>query len=603
MAWAREPTLAAPQAALPAQPEIATGFSPKPLVRGERWMVVAAHPLAAEAGRAMLRAGGSAVDAAIAAQLVLGIVEPQSSGLGGGAFALHLAGPGRALTAWDGRETAPTASRPDDLRWIDADDRRPPQPGARASGRSIGVPGLARLLEALHREGGRLPWATLFEPALRIAEEGFAVTPRLHASLRANAAELRRDREARALWFDAAGEPLTVGHRLRWPAMAALLKALARDGADALHLGPLAEQIVARVQDTADGRTPGRLTLADLAAYRPIRRAAVCGPYRGWEVCGMPPPSSGGIAVLQVLGLLEGHDLAAMAPVDGLPRVDAVHLLTDALRLAFADRERWVADADFAPLPGGSPAALLDRAYLRQRAALIDPARSLGTAAAGEPPGADRRSGIAPPQPEAGTTQITVVDGEGAVLSLTSSIESAFGAWAMTAGGLLLNNHLNDFSARRHDDQGRPVANRLEPAKRPRSSMAPTLVFERNADGSRGAWLLATGTPGGATIIPVVAKTLLALLDWRLDAQAATALPHVVAFNSPVTAFGAEHPAVTALGDEVPLFEGLRHRGHALRRVPVPSGLATIVQRRDGEGRRWFEGAADPRREGVALAD
>jgi gamma-glutamyltranspeptidase/glutathione hydrolase len=607
--WLIVACVAAPPA--PSLPEIATGYVEKPLVRGERWMIVAAHPLAAEAGRAMLRAGGSAIDAAIAAQLVLGLVEPQSSGLGGGGFMLHLDAATGRIAAWDGRETAPAASLAEDLIRIGPEDPRPPRPSLRASGRSIGVPGLMPMLEAAHREGGRLPWARLFEPAVRIADEGFAVTPRLHASLRANARELRRDPETREQFLDSSGEPLAVGARMRWPTLAPTLRRLAAAGATALQRGPLAEQVVAEVADGAGGRTPGRMTLSDLAAYKPLRRDALCTPFRRHVVCGMPAPSGGGIAVAQVLGIVEAGGPAGVAlgldsatARSGLPAADLLHLLAEAQRLAFADRDRYVADPAFAPLPGGSAAALLDPAYLARRAALIDPKRSLGTAPAGEPlPGLHAGASVA--VPEQGTSHLTVVDASGNVVSLTSSIESAFGAFAMTAGGVLLNNQLTDFSAPPVDAAGRPVANRLEPGKRPRSSMAPTLVFERSADGGRGRWLLATGSPGGAAIIPFVSLHLIALLDWRLDARAAMALPAFGRFNTPTTWFGAEHPAfaASAPGLNAPWADALRARGHELRTVGLPSGLATIVRRHDADGRTWLEGAADPRREDRALAD
>ncbi|HNT39909.1 MAG TPA: gamma-glutamyltransferase family protein [Rubrivivax sp.] len=592
----------------PGAPEIATGYTRKRLVTARRDLVVAAHPLAAQAGCEVLAQGGSAVDAAIAVQMVLNLVEPQSSGIGGGAFMLHYRARDERLFAWDGRETAPAAARANDLRWIDDDDHRPPVPSARASGRSVGTPGLLRMLERAHAQGGRLPWRVLFEPAIRLAEEGFPISPRLGQSIAAAAPALQGDARARALFLQADGSAKPAGTLLRNPALAATLRTLAEQGAQAFYRGAIAAAVVEASADTRGGTaTPGRMTLADLAAYRARQREPICTPYRRvYIVCGMPPPSSGGLAVAQVLGMLESFELAALAPTardaeGGKPSVLGVHLVAEAERLAFADRDRFVADTDFVPLPGGSPARMLEAAYLRQRAALIDPRHSMGRARPGDLGGPAQ--GRAAPDIEQGTTQISVVDRDGDVVSMTSSIEGAFGAYRMTRAGFLLNNQLTDFSARPVDEQGLPVANRLEPGKRPRSSMAPTLVFRRRADGARGDFLLATGSPGGAAIIPYVTKTLVGVLDWGLDAQQAAALVDFGAFNTPITFVGGEHPNVDGReqGRHDALVQGLRALGHRVDTAAQSSGIATIVRRTGADGTPLYEGGADPRREGLAL--
>lgn len=579
--------------AVPAAPERGSGWRDglQP-VTAARQMVVAAHPLAAEAGRAALRAGGSAADAALAVQAVLGLVEPQSSGFGGGAFIVHLDARGR-LQTWDGRETAPAAAQENDLRWVADDQRTLPRPDARASGRSIGVPGVLRALEALHRAHGRLPWARGFEAAIALAERGFPVPRRLAEAAATHRAQLLRDLDAAALFLQPDGRPRAAGSPLRNPEQAALLRTLARDGADAFYRGPIADAIVAEVQRAQAGPaapeplTPGRMTAADLAAYRAVEREPVCHPYRRWVVCGMAPPSSGGLAVAQVLGMLEGMPGAAPLPPFG---ADAVHRLVEAERLAFADRNRYVADPAFVPLPGRGTASLLDPAYLRSRAALIRDDRSLGVAPAGRIDAIARGASAHEGQ---GTSQVSIVDRWGQAVSMTTTVEGSLGAWRVVQG-IVLNNQLTDFSPVPADADG-PVANRLQGGKRPRSSMAPTLVFERAPDGGRGALLAVTGSPGGAAIIPFVVKNLVALLDWQLDAQAAAALPNFGAFNTPATVLGPEHPDLAVPG---PLDEALRVRGHTVVRSTMTSGVATILRVPAG-----WQGGVDPRREGQALGD
>ncbi len=533
-----------------------------------RQMVAAANPLAVEAGMAMLRQDGSATDAAIATALVLGLVEPQSSGIGGGAFLLHYSAASREVAAYDGRESAPAGA--DEALFLTADSEPLPFWEAVVGGRSVGTPGLLRMLELAHQAHGRLPWAELFEPAIRLAEEGFAVSPRLH-QLIAGDRYLKRYPETAAYFHDAAGNPLPVGHLLKNPAYAATLRAVAAGGADAFYRGAIAVDIATRVRGVADN--PGRLSYSDLATYQARRRAPLCLPYRQWIVCGMPPPTSGGVAVLQILKLLEPFDLAAQAPLSP----EAIHLVAEAGRLAFADRNRFLADSDFVAVPLD---ALLDPAYLAGRSMLIDPAASLGEAS----PGLPGQQAAAPAQLDPpSTSHLSVVDAEGNAVSMTASIESAFGARVM-ARGFLLNNELTDFSFRPQVD-GQPVANRVEPGKRPRSSMSPTLVLDR-----RGRFVMAIGSPGGSRIIGYTAKAIIAALDWNLTMQEAVALPNFVNRNGATdleagTAAEAAKAALEALGHEVnvrDLTSGL----HGIRLTPA--GL---------------QGGADPRREGVVLGE
>ena len=571
-------------------PEAASGRSAKAIAFDARDMVVAAHPLAVDAGVAALADGGSAVDAAIAAQLVLNLVEPQSSGLGGGAFLLHYERAGGRVEAWDGRETAPAAATPD--QFLDAEGRPLRFLEAADAGLAVGTPGLPRLLEDVHRAHGRLPWARLFEPAIRLAEQGFPISPRLATAIAAAAERLRaQGGPAATLFLEPDGRPKPAGRLLRNPALAATLRSLAAGGAEAFYRGPLAQQIVdaARAHPTR----PGRLAPADLAGYRALKREPVCRVYRlRVRVCGAPPPSSGGIATLQALGLLERFDLARAGPES----LDAVHLVSEAYRLAYADRAAYVADPQFVAVP---TTGLLDEGYLRARAAAIDPARSLGSALAGRPPGAALALGEDRSERPPSTSQLSIVDRDGNAVAMTSSIENAFGSLRM-AGGFLLNNELTDFSFLPADAQGRPVANRVEPGKRPRSAMAPTLVFD--LDGELQAVL---GSPGGAAIIQYVTKTLVGLVDWRLDVQQAIDLPNFGAATSPVTVI----EAGTALEALRP---GLEARGHTVvSSGTLVSGLHAIVRnapRGDGPpppfarhpGRGLWAGGADPRREGVA---
>ena len=541
--------------------------------RAARHMVAAANPHAARAGLDILRAGGSAADAAIAVQMVLNVVEPQSSGIGGGAFLLYYDAARREVRAYDGRETAPAAAT--EALFLDASGKPLHFWDAVVGGRSVGVPGVVAMLELAHKAHGRLAWRELFAPAIAIADDGFAISPRLHA-LVGRDKFLRTFVLAREMFHRANGTPKPVGTWLTNPRLADSLRAIAADGGRAFYEGDIARDIVGAVRGAA--RNPGSLSAADLAAYRAKERAPVCLAYREWRVCGMPPPTSGGVTVLQILGILSHFESAALAP--GSAR--AVHLISEASRLAFADRGRYLADADFVEVP---VSGLLDATYLRTRARLIDPARSMGLAAPGTP-GVKKGRLAAPDQSaeQPSTTHFSVVDGDGNAVVMTSSIESAFGSRLMTEGGFLLNNQLTDFSFVAERD-GAPVANRVAAGKRPRSSMAPTLVFD-----AAGNLVMAIGSPGGSRIIPYVVKTIVAVLDGGLDIQAAIDLPHHSNRNGTTDLEG---------GTAVAAHKGaLEDLGHKVAVRGLNSGLHGIVVSPEG-----LTAGADPRREGVALGD
>lgn len=549
-----------------AAPEAATGFGTVSLARSPQAMVVTANAHASHAAAEVLRAGGSAIDAAIAAALVLNVVEPQSAGIGGGVFLLHFNARQDALVAWDGRESAPAAA---DATLFLRDGQPLPFFDAVTGGLAVGPPGLLRTLEAAHRESGRLPWARLVAPAIALAEQGFAVSPRLHALLDGDRF-LRDDAEARALFYLPDGRAVPVGHMLRNPALAAVLRRVADEGAEVLHDGGIARDIVAAVRRPP---SPGVLTEADLAGWQPLRREALCGAYRAFRVCGMPPPSAGGGTVLALLGMLERFDLAALDADSAF----VTHLFSEAGRLAYADRDAWYGD------PQGMEVgveALLARDYLQRRAAGIALSASMGRAQAGRP---GQRGA---PEPQASerpaTTHVSIVDGEGNAVALTASIESAFGSRRMVHG-FLLNNQLTDFAFRPLRADGVPHPNRVVAGRRPMSSMAPTMVFD--ADGRLYAVL---GSPGGSRIINYVAATLVGLVDFGLSPEVLLSRPHAGSRNGPTEV--EDSPAGRALG------ERLRAFGHEVVVSPMTSGTALIV--RDAEG--WL-GAADPRREGVAL--
>jgi gamma-glutamyltranspeptidase / glutathione hydrolase len=539
-------------------------------------MVAAANPHAARAGIEILRAGGSALDAAIAVQMVLNLVEPQSSGIGGGAFVMHWNEADKSIAAYDGRETAPAAARPD--RFLRADGVPMGIGDAIASGRSVGVPGVLRVLALAHAKYGRLPWRRLFEPAIRLAETGFPVSPRLHRLI-ASDPLLRRNAAARAYFYLAGGEPLPIGHRLRNPELAAVLRRVAAEGPDAFYRGDIARDIAAAV---AAQPSPGDLTEQDLAGYRAVERAAVCGSYRGRRLCGMPPPSSGGIAVLALLGILERFDMAAVRPASS----EAVHLFSEAGRLAYADREHYIGDPEFVPVP---VAGLTDPAYLRERSMLIQPERSMGRALPGTPPGARVALGTDATIEAGGTSHLSIVDARGNAVAMTTSVESAFGS-RILVHGFLLNNELTDFSFV-PEENGLPLANRVEPGKRPRSAMSPTFLF---AAGPGSPLALTLGSAGGPAIINYVAKTLVAALDWKLDPQQAIAAPNMGSRNRDT-----EIERGSALEK---LAAALRAMGHPVAVVDLVSGTQGIARTPRGPGFA-LTGGADPRREGVVLGD
>ncbi|MCF1504750.1 gamma-glutamyltransferase [Afifella sp. H1R] len=556
------------------QPELATPVAEPATapVHAADWMVAAANPLAAEAGAEILKGGGSAIDAMVAVQLVLGLVEPQSSGLGGGAFLLYWDAAAKKLVTLDGRETAPSAATPE----LFLDDQGEPLEffDAVIGGRSVGVPGTPRLLEEAHKRWGKLSWPDLFQPAIRHAEDGFPVSPRLAGLVAEETDSLARQETAKAYFLDDLKAALSGDGRLKNAAYAATLRLLAEKGADAFYEGPVAEDIVAAIHHF--DANPGVMRLQDLKNYEVKARDPVCVAYRVYDICGMGPPSSGGVTVGQILGLLAPYDLAALGPES----VAAWRLIGDASRLAFADRGRYLADTDFVPAP---IKGLLDPAYLKERAKLLEGDVRLETAEPGEPQW-DHAFNFADDQAIEfpSTSHFVIVDSDGNVVSMTTTIENGFGSRLMVRG-FLLNNELTDFSFKSQEDR-RPVANRVEPGKRPRSSMAPTIVFRD------GAPVLAIGSPGGSRIIGYVAEALIGILDWGLDVQEATALPHVV------NRFGTfDLEAGTSAED---LQEGLEALGYEVETRDLNSGLHAIAIGEDG-----LSGGADPRREGVAIGE
>lgn len=566
----------AQQATDAVQPETGTGMaaaSAEP-VRAGSALVAAAHPLAAEAGREMLARGGNAIDAMVATQLVLGLVEPQSSGLGGGAFLVYHDAQSGKVTTYDGRETAPGEATGD--MFIGPDGEPLGFFDAVIGGLSVATPGTPALLETVHRRHGSLAWAELFEPAIRLAREGFPVSPRLNASITRWAEGLFRFQASREYFLSEEGVPLFAGTILRNEAYAQTLEALAAGGAAAFYSGAIANDIVETVR-SAPGN-PGRLSLDDLAAYEVREREAVCFDYRvEWRICGMGPPSSGALTIGQIMIMLEGHDLASLGP--GSP--ESWRLIGEASRLAFADRGRFMADSDFVKMPKG----LLNRAYLAERASLFAGPGSVldaGSVQPGEPPEdhaglfADDRSLELP-----STSHVSIADAAGNMVSLTTTIENAFGSRLMVRG-FLLNNELTDFSFV-PEFAGKPVANRVEPGKRPRSSMSPTIVY-RN-----GKPHAAIGSPGGSRIIGYVAKTLIAMIDWDMDVQQAINLPHLV------NRFGT-YDLEAGTGAET-LAPALEAMGYDISVRDLNSGLHGIAVTAEG-----LEGGADPRREGVVLA-
>jgi gamma-glutamyltranspeptidase/glutathione hydrolase len=598
----------------PALPEPSSGYrlGIKPVL-SKNYMVVTANPLATKAGCDVLKAGGSAADAAVAVQMVLGLVEPQSSGLGGGAFVVHYDAATKKVQTYDGRETAPAAASENYLRWISATEQTAPLPNARRSGRAIGTPGTVSVLEMLHKDHGAKPWSGLFEPGVKLATDGFPIGGRMADAIAGARNDFLQDPDAVAYFLNADLTPRALKSTIKNPAYAATLQTIASQGAGAFYTGAIAQDIVEEIGRTQVGPnavpgavlTPGLTTLADLSGYQAKKRDPVCIDYRAYKVCGMGPPSSGAIAVSQTLGILENFSMNTFGPTNvdlygGKPSVLGVHLISEAQRLAYADRNKYVADTDFVPLPGAGVSSMLNKDYLRSRANLIRFDSSLGVAQPGNFPNTVAMGQSA--QEGKGTSHVSIVDAKGNVVSMTTTIESGMGAFRLVRG-FLLNNELTDFSSTPSDADG-PIANRIQANKRPRSSMAPTMVFKRAANGSIDSLLMATGSPGGGNIIQYVTKTVVGVVDWGLDAQQATALTNFGSSNSPTTGIGGEHPNINALnnGDNDPLVTGLRSLGHTVSVAAQSSGTSTIL-RVNVDGKSLLQGGADPRREGLVLGD
>ena len=536
-------------------------------------MIVTAHPLASQAGYEVLKRGGTAVDAAVAAQMVLTLVEPQSSGIGGGAFLVHYKAASTGLVAYDGRETAPASATPE--LFLERNGSPMKWSAARTGGRSVGVPGTVRMLAMAHGDHGKIPWKDLIQPAIRLARDGFAVTQRLHESI-AGLRGWEATPSSAAYFLDGGRNPWPVGHVLKNPALAETLMAVAADP-DAINTGPIATDIAAAVQGYSTN--PGGMTVADLAAYEAIRRAGVCGPYLTYRLCGMPPPSSGPLTVLMMLAMAERLGLQNLNAASA----EWAHVFAEVGRVAFADRDAYMADPDFVQQP---TLGLLDPAYLDERAALISPSETLGVVEPGKPPEKQGALEFAPHAGllEAGTSHLSVVDAEGNIVSMTTTIESAFGSRLMVRG-FLLNNELTDFSFLAEKD-GKPVANRVEPGKRPRSSMAPMIAFHED-----GSPALVTGSPGGSRIIAYTAGSIARILGNGISPQAAAEAGHIVNRNSNSTELEEGTPAAE-------LAQTLEARGHDVNVRPMTSGLHMIQFTADG-----LVPGVDPRREGVALGD
>lgn len=553
------------------QPEQTYAVAEVELVEANDFMVAAANPLAVQAGYDVLAKGGTAADALVAVQMMLNLVEPQSSGIGGGAFLVYWDEKSGKLTTLDGREKAPASATPE--YWFGEDGKPVGWWDAVKGGRSVGVPGTLALLDTAHRRWGKRPWSDAITPAMHLAEDGFEVSPRLSASI-AGAQEkgLADFPAARAYFFDETGAPLKAGTMLRNPDFAETLGILSKHGTKPFYTGAIASDIVAAVKTETNA---GELTLADLSSYEVIERAPVCAPYRGYEVCGMGPPSSGALTVGQMLMLLEHFDIPGMSPAAGR-EIEARHLFAEAGKLAYADRGLYMADSDFVRMP---VRGLLDPAYMTARAQLIDSSAAMENGKPGNPPWREAALRAPDTDPERpGTSHVVIRDSYGNAASLTTTIETGFGSRVMVRG-FLLNNELTDFS-RAPERDGRPIANRVEAGKRPRSSMAPTIVMKD------GEPYLLIGSPGGSRIINYVAESIVAILDWGMDPAAALALPHVVNRNGATD---------VETGGEA-FVAGLESLGHEVNVRDLNSGLHAILI--DGSK---LKGAADPRREGVAM--
>lgn len=557
-----------------ANPEASSGMAQgKTAIAAKKFMAATANPLATDAAYQILAKGGSAVDAAIAAQAVLGLTEPQSSGLAGGAFLLTF--DGQKVHNYDGRETAPAKINPK-IFMTDAGAEKAFY-DAVVGGASTGVPGVLRMLELAHKKEGKLKWAELFEPAIKLASNGFTISPRLN-SLLAGEKYLTQDAAAKAYFYQADGvTPKAVGTVLTNPDYAQVLKTIAAKGADGFYKGDIAKAIVDKVNNHPTN--PGSLSLKDMASYQAKERTAVCGDYRQYKICGPTAPSSGGVAVLQILGALERFNISALKP----DSVQAIHYFSEAQRLAFADRGKYLADTDFVQVP---LKGLINPQYIASRSALITDDKSLGNAAAGEPEGAKvAQLDLGSPE-RISTSNVSIVDANGHAVSMTTSIEDQFGSRQFVKG-FLLNNQLTDFSFTPTNKDGSLVANRVEPNKRPRSSMAPVLVFDKSGKNLE----MIVGSPGGSRIIGYVAQTLVNLIDFKLDPQKAVDTPHYGSRNGPKT----EVEKGTALASLIP---ELKARGHDAIEGEMTSGLSAIIKTKDG-----YLGGADSRREGTVRGD
>lgn len=574
--------------AIPDQPNDPVGYQEKPGWAAQGFAVAAANPLATDAGYQILLAGGSAIDAAIAVQMVLTLVEPQSSGIGGGAFVLHH--DGKKVEAYDGRETAPSAAT--EKLFLDTQGKPLPFMDGVVSGLSVGVPGTLTVLEMAHKEHGKLPWATLIQPVIQLAEEGFKLSPRLHSALLAEN-YLINDLVAESYFYDAQGKPYPIGHVLKNPELAAVMRDIAKRGSQALKDGPVAEALVKKVSQHPT--RPGNMTLQDLANYKAKKRAPLCFDHvvqttgKTYQLCGFPPPSSGTLAIGQMLGILNNTAAGKMQLEQGLPSADWLHFYTEAARLAFADRGQFIADPDFVQAPGGDWRTLWNTHYLKERSTLIG-AQSMKVAQPGNPAGTKTAFAPMPAQEEYGTSHISVIDKFGNAVAMTTTIEAVFGSRNMVNsgqgrhGGFLLNNELTDFSYAPTDAKGMPIANRVEGGKRPRSSMSPTLVFEKDT----GQLKMTGGSPGGAVIIHYTGKLLIGTLQWGLNTQQAISLPNFSSLNGPTILEEKRFPEST--------MKALQSKGHDVRETPLPSGLQAIEVTPSG-----FFGGADPRREGVVM--
>ena len=552
-------------------PEAASGLQSKQAVTANDFMVAAANPLAAQAGYDVLKNGGTAMDAMVAIQAMLGLVEPQSSGLGGGAFLVYYDAERKQLTTFDGRETAPLATTPELFQ--DADGKPLKFYEAVVGGRSVGTPGTVKLMADMHARYGNQDWASLLKPAQDMAANGFRVSARLAGAIANDKERLSTYPDTRSYFFSADGEPLQEGHLLKNQAYADTLALLAKDGAGAFYNGPIGKAIVAKVNSIEDN--PGILSEQDLAIYSVKERPAVCAPYRQYDICGMGPPSSGALTVGQILGISSNFDLAGM----GADSATAWQIIGDASRLAFADRGRYMADSDYVPMPEG----LLDKDYLSQRAALIKEGKALTEVTPGEPrweQAVAQADDIAIELPS--TSHFVIVDKAGNIVSMTTTIENGFGSRVMS-NGFLLNNELTDFSFSAHKN-GYPIANRIEPGKRPRSSMSPTIVMRD------GQPYMAVGSPGGSRIIGYVASTLIAHLDWGMGIQQAIDLPHLInRFGTYDLEKGTAAEGYKAALEEMGFKVNVRDLNSGLQAIILDNGKLT--------------GAADPRREGLALGD